>query len=108
VRFSKTFSFWGEGRRKEGRWRLRQLTFTVSAPNVINHPNFGAPNGNQSSAIFGYSTGLLSSRAAGNRRLDLQLRKRKSHPDPSSIVENDQNPEVFRARILPKEPSFKK
>jgi hypothetical protein len=75
VRLSKTFSF-GEkgGAGKKPSSDPRQLTFTVNARNVINHPNFGAPGGNLSSALFGHSTALLGGGAGGNRRLDLQAR----------------------------------
>jgi hypothetical protein len=46
----------------------------VNARNAINHPNFGAPDGNLSSPLFGRSTGLVGGGNGGNRRLDLQLR----------------------------------
>jgi hypothetical protein len=62
MRLSKTIAF-GE----------KQLAFTVNARNAINHPNFGSPNGNLSSPLFGRSTTLLGGNG-GNRRLDLQVR----------------------------------
>jgi hypothetical protein len=76
ARFSKTFSFGeqaGSGGKKPSADPL-QLTFTVNARNAINHPNFGAPDGNLSSPLFGHSTALLGGRSGGNRRLDLQVR----------------------------------
>src|SRR5204863_1693448 len=54
-----------------------ELTFSVSARNVFNHPNLGLPAGNLSSPLFGHSTSLVAGggggAAAGNRRLDLQV-----------------------------------
>ena len=56
------------------------LTFSISGRNVINHVNYAPPNGNLSSPVFGQSTSLASgfgpyaSGAAGNRKIELQLR----------------------------------
>jgi hypothetical protein len=51
----------------------KQLTFSVNARNLINHPNYGSPNGNLSSPLFGHSTSLAGGQGAA-RRLDLQIR----------------------------------
>ncbi len=56
------------------------LTFSVSGRNVINHVNYAPPNGNLSSPVFGESTSLaggfgpFASGAAGNRKIELQVR----------------------------------
>jgi hypothetical protein len=56
------------------------LTASVSGRNVINHVNYAPPDGNLSSALFGQSTSLAggfgpyASGAAGNRKIELQLR----------------------------------
>ena len=56
------------------------LTFSVSGRNVINHVNYAPPDGNLSSPLFGESTSLAggfgpyASGAAGNRKIELQLR----------------------------------
>ena len=58
------------------------LTFSASARNALNHPNFSAPNGDLSSPYFGQSLGLAGfgppglfpTQATYNRRIDLQLR----------------------------------
>lgn len=61
------------------------LTLSVQAQNLLNHVNPGAPVGNLSSPLFGQSTQLggfggfggpggPGGGAAGNRRLDIQLR----------------------------------
>jgi hypothetical protein len=56
------------------------LTFSVSGRNVINHVNYAPPDGNLSSPLFGQSTSLAggfgpyASGAAGNRKIELQLR----------------------------------
>jgi hypothetical protein len=56
------------------------LTFSVSARNLLNRVNLSAPVGNLGSTFFGESTSLASGggpgggSAAANRRLDLQLR----------------------------------
>ena len=50
------------------------------ASNILNSVNPGSPNGNLSSALFGQSTQLAGGfgpgggSAAGNRRIELQLR----------------------------------
>ena len=56
------------------------LTFSVSGRNIINHVNYAPPDGNLSSPLFGQSTSLAggfgpyASGAAGNRKVELQLR----------------------------------
>jgi hypothetical protein len=61
------------------------LTATISARNMLNHVNFGQPNGNLLSPFFGQSTGLANAGggggpfgggngAAGNRKIEVQLR----------------------------------
>jgi hypothetical protein len=55
-----------------------EITFSVSARNVLNHPNLALPVANLSSPLFGHSVGVGGnsggSSAAGIRRLDLQVR----------------------------------
>jgi hypothetical protein len=75
VRFSRTFSF-GEkpiGGKKPSS-DPKELILMVTARNTINHPNFGPPDGNLTSPLFGHSAGLAGGGNGGNRRLDLQLR----------------------------------
>jgi hypothetical protein len=61
------------------------LTFTVSARNALNHVNFSAPTGSLNSPFFGQSLssaggfgggpgGFGGGGAAGNRKVELQLR----------------------------------
>ncbi len=59
------------------------LTATISARNALNHTNLGAPNGTLVSPFFGQSTTLAGqgggpfgggNGAAGNRKVELQLR----------------------------------
>jgi hypothetical protein len=57
------------------------LTLTVSARNLLNHPSYAAPNGDLSSPFFGQSTSLASGFGPGgsasstfDRKIDLQLR----------------------------------
>ncbi|MFN7923185.1 MAG: carboxypeptidase regulatory-like domain-containing protein [Bryobacteraceae bacterium] len=56
------------------------LTLSLQAHNLLNHVNPGLPNGNLGSPLFGQSTqlggmfGPGGGGAAGNRRVDLQLR----------------------------------
>jgi hypothetical protein len=56
------------------------LTFSISARNLINHVNLAAPDGNLTSPLFGQSTatssgfGPFASGAAGNRKVELQVR----------------------------------
>ncbi len=56
------------------------LTFTASARNALNHPNFAAPSGDLSSPYFGQSLSLaggfgpFQAATTYNRRIDLQLR----------------------------------
>jgi hypothetical protein len=72
LRFSKVFTL---GEVKPGKDDPLQIVFSVNARNILNHPNFGAPDGNLSSPLFGQSTALVSGgNSSGNRRLDLQLR----------------------------------
>lgn len=56
--------------------RRYNLTFTVSARNVLNHANLAAPVGSLSSPLFGESNQLAGgpySSAGANRRIDLQM-----------------------------------
>jgi hypothetical protein len=74
-----------------GSGKKYNLTATISARNAFNHVNFGAPNGVITSPFFGESTSLAggggpggggggfggfggAGSAAGNRRIELQLR----------------------------------
>jgi hypothetical protein len=75
-----------------GTGKKYNLTATISARNAFNHVNFGQPNGVISSPFFGESTSLASGgpggggpggggggfggsgSAAGNRRIEFQLR----------------------------------
>ena len=58
------------------------LTFSVNVQNLLNRTNPGAPVGNLSSPLFGQPTttagrfgfGGGGAQAAGNRRVELQLR----------------------------------
>ena len=55
------------------------LTFTMNARNILNHPNFAAPSGNLSSPFFGESRSLAGFGPMGasttyNRKIDLQVR----------------------------------
>ncbi len=56
------------------------LTFTIQARNVLNRVNYGQPIGNLTSTLFGRSNALAGffgpggGGAAGNRRIELQLR----------------------------------
>lgn len=56
------------------------LTFSISARNLINHVNPAPPDGNLTSSLFGQSTstaggfGPFASGAAGNRKVELQMR----------------------------------
>jgi hypothetical protein len=60
------------------------LTVSVNAQNVLNHPNFANPNGNLSSPFFGQSLSLSGGGFGGpfgggssttyNRKIDLQMR----------------------------------
>jgi hypothetical protein len=63
--------------------RRYNLTFTLSVRNALNHVNYAAPNGVLTSPFFGESTSLAgqgggpfggAGTAAGNRRVELQLR----------------------------------
>ena len=56
--------------------RRYNLTFTVSARNVLNRVNLAAPIGNLTSPLFGESNALAGgpfSSAGANRRIDLQV-----------------------------------
>ena len=63
-----------------GSARKYNVTLSVMASNILNSVNPGSPNGNLSSALFGQSTQLAGGfgpgggSAAGNRRIELQLR----------------------------------
>jgi hypothetical protein len=59
------------------------VTATISARNALNHTNLGTPNGSLTSPFFGESTTLAGqgggpfgggNGAAGNRKIELQLR----------------------------------
>lgn len=57
------------------------MTFSIQAQNLFNHTNMGIPVGVLTSPLFGQSTALAGggfgpggNSAAGNRRIDLQLR----------------------------------
>jgi hypothetical protein len=55
------------------------LTLTVSARNILNHPSYSAPIGNLSSPFFGESTSLAGFGPMGasttyDRKVDMQLR----------------------------------
>ena len=56
--------------------RRYNLTFTVAARNVLNHPNLATPVGNLNSPLFGQSNALMGppfSSGSANRRIDLQM-----------------------------------
>ena len=56
--------------------RRYNLTFSVSARNVLNVVNLGTPNGVLGSPFFGQSNALATgpfSSASVNRRIDLQV-----------------------------------
>jgi hypothetical protein len=66
-----------------GTGKRYNVTLTLSARNAFNHVNYGAPNGVVTSPFFGQSTILAgqgggtfggAGTAAGNRRVELQLR----------------------------------
>ncbi len=66
----------GEGGSSDHRYNV---TLSVSARNILNHVNPGAPVGNLSSPLFGQSTALAGGFGPGgsnanNRRLEFQLR----------------------------------
>jgi hypothetical protein len=55
------------------------LTLSLQARNILNHPNYAAPNGNLSSPYFGESTSLAGFGPFGasttyDRKIDIQLR----------------------------------
>jgi hypothetical protein len=55
------------------------LTFSVSARNALNHPNYATPSGDLSSPYFGEYRSLAGLGPFGaattyNRKIDLQLR----------------------------------
>ena len=57
--------------------RRYNLTFSISATNLLNHQNLGAPVGDVNSSRFGESISLAGGffgTAAANRRVDLQAR----------------------------------
>jgi hypothetical protein len=66
-----------------GTGKKYNLTATISARNALNHTNLGTPNGSLTSTFFGQSTTLAGqgggpfgggNGAAGNRKVELQLR----------------------------------
>jgi len=73
MRASKAFDLPRKGNRESD---PRQIVLSVNARNVLNHPNFAAPDGNLSSLLFGKSSALVNGGGGvtGNRRLDLQVR----------------------------------
>jgi hypothetical protein len=67
----------GPGRLDQTTSRRYNLTLTAYATNLLNHTNFGPPNGTLSSSLFGKSQSLASGgffggSTAGNRSLFLQ------------------------------------
>jgi hypothetical protein len=55
------------------------LTLSLQGRNILNHPNYGVPNGNLSSPYFGESTSLAGFGPFGasttyDRKIDIQLR----------------------------------
>ena len=75
LRLSKTITLWPKPEAgKKPAEDPKQLTFSVNARNLINHPNLALPNGNLSSALFGQTTALVGGGQGGARRLDLQVR----------------------------------
>lgn len=53
------------------------VTFSVSANNLLNHVNLAPPIGNLSSPLFGRSNAIaggFGSSATANRRVELQVR----------------------------------
>ena len=64
----------GGGAGKTGRDPY-EITFSVQARNLLNHPNLALPVGNLSSPLFGRSTSLTGGQGlSGNRRLDMQIK----------------------------------
>jgi len=66
--------FFGPGNASNRRYNL---TFSISARNLLNSFNPGPPVGNLSSPFFGQSIALAGgpfSSASANRRVDLQVR----------------------------------
>ena len=64
------FTFGGETNHKYN------LTFSVSARNLLNHPNYAPPVGNLDSPLFGTSNSLAGgpfSSGSASRRVDLQM-----------------------------------
>jgi hypothetical protein len=66
-----------------GTGKKYNLTFGINVRNALNHVNYGPPNGLLTSPFFGQSTSLASQTgggfggagsAAGNRRVEMQLR----------------------------------
>jgi hypothetical protein len=75
LRVAKTIIFGeSDSKVKKSSGDPKQLTFSVNARNLINHPNLAAPDGNLSSTLFGQSTAVSGGNAGGIRRLDLQVR----------------------------------
>jgi hypothetical protein len=74
LRVAKSFTFGENYSKGKNSGDPKQLTFSVNARNLINHPNLAAPDGNLSSTLFGQSTGVSGGQSGGIRRLDLQVR----------------------------------
>jgi len=72
LRISKSFNL---KEPKSGKGDPRQITVSVNARNILNHPNFAPSNGNLSSPFFGHSTALISGNSASaNRKIDVQMK----------------------------------
>ena len=75
LRLAKIFKL-GEG--GKGQRDPMELTISVQARNLLNHPNLASPVGNLSSSLFGQSVALVSggggNSASGNRRIELQIK----------------------------------
>jgi len=77
LRLGKTITFGEKVASGKAARDPSQLTFSISARNLLNHPNLALPIGNLSSPVFGRSfavAGYSGRGAAGNRRIDLQIR----------------------------------
>ena len=73
LRVGKSFTL-GE-RHAKAKSDPKQLTISMNARNLINHPNYALPIGNLTSPVFGQSTSLINGQGlSGNRRIELQLK----------------------------------
>ncbi len=71
IRIYKAFNL-GHPKPKED---PRQITVSMNARNILNHPNLAQPTGNLSSLLFGQSTSLAAGQGvSGTRRIDLQVK----------------------------------